>query len=85
MKRFGTAPGDEIDLHVRLSETLVQIELVGLNGHLLNVFDTRLPKGRRVAAILESAGVADDSVNVIALRGGPHAVECTREPWNQCR
>ena len=83
MKRFGTAPGDEIDLHVRLSETLVQIELVGLNRHLLNVFDTRLPKGRRVAAILESAGVADDSVNVIALRGGPHAVECARIPRNQ--
>ena len=67
MEGIAAAPGDEVNLHRGLAETLVQIELVGLHGHLPDIFQTSGHDRCGVPGELHAAGAADHAVDIVAL------------------
>src|SRR5579863_2130637 len=72
----GSAPCDVINLHGCLTAALVQVELVGLNGHFLDGLETRLNSRRGVAAELHSLRASENAVNVTAFVDHRQAIPC---------
>jgi hypothetical protein len=77
VKLVATAPRYEINLHRRLPESLVQIQLVGLNGHFGDVFQAWRYRRLRVTAEFHTRGTTDHSVDVVALVDGRQSVPGT--------
>src|SRR6185437_15763334 len=75
MELVAASAGDEVELRGGLAETGVEIELVGLNRHLLDVFKAGRNSRLSVAAELHAGGAAGHAVNVVALVGQGKAVE----------
>src|SRR4029077_5799597 len=68
VKCIGAAPGDEVDLHTRVSETLVQIKLVRLDRHLLNIFNARLNRRLSSSAKLHASCISYNPIDIATLR-----------------
>ena len=68
MKSVGAAARDIIDLHAGLPEALIEIHLIGLDGHFLNIFYAWADGGgTSCPEILHAAALADHSINVAPL------------------
>src|SRR5262245_55160177 len=67
MECIRAAARDEVGLHPGHAETLVHVELVGLDRHLLDRFQPDLNPWLGIAAKLHTAGTADDTVHVVSL------------------
>ena len=74
VERVASPPSHEINLEIRLSKPRVRVKLVGLDRHLLHVFNARLDKRLGGAAEFHSAGCRDYPVNVIPSGGQRHPI-----------
>src|SRR5262249_25939408 len=67
VERVAATARYKVDLHARLPETLIHVELLSLDRHLLDAFQPWSHGRLGVPSEFHAAGTADDAVNIVSL------------------